>query len=107
MNTQLKAILLTAATLLAASVNAEVTGSQKGNERVHAKCHVALSDGTETVVFWIIPKKQIANYTHKVEGKQVTKAKGKVNIYKAFECVADADEFSSARAKLIDGKTPR
>lgn len=107
MSTYFRVMLLTAVTILTTSASIEAFGAQKDKSRIHAKCHVALSDGTETVVFWIIPKKQIANYAPKIEGKKVAKAKGKVSIYKAFECVADSDEFSSARAQLIDSKTPR
>ncbi|QBG35341.1 TapY2 family type IVa secretion system protein [Litorilituus sediminis] len=107
MNTYFRVILLTAVTMLALSVSTETLGAKKEKKRAHAKCHVALSDGTETVVFWFIPKQKIASYAPKIEGKKIAKAKGKVSIYKAFECVADSDEFSSARAQLIDSKTPR
>jgi len=88
-------------------------GSDKGaitkNIWITAKCHVALIDGSEAIIFHHIKSKNFHKLKSSVAGQKVLTQKSpkKIKVYKASECVMDEDDFISVKAQALDKKTER
>lgn len=81
----------------------------KKTKKVNAKCHVALIDGSEAIIFYRIQANKLAKLADSVQGKKIStqKSLGKIKVYRAFECVLEEDDFTSGKALALDQKTPR
>ncbi len=81
----------------------------KENKKISAKCHVALIDGSEVIIFSRIQADKLQKLAGKVVGKKVLTAKSldKIKVYRAFQCVLADDDFTSLKARTLDEKTAR
>lgn len=81
----------------------------ENNIKVNAKCHVALIDGSDSIIFYRIHSDKFHKLEGKIVGKKVLTQKSpeKIKIYRAFECVLDKDDFTQSNSKLLDKKTER
>jgi len=101
--------ILPLVSLLSVSYAVEANSKEKQDKKVDAKCFVELVGGGERVVFWNIPSKKLSGLSKSITGHKVMvpNSKQKVKIYKAHECVLLKDDFTSSRAKIVDGETAR
>lgn len=83
--------------------------ASKKNETVDAKCHVALIDGSETIIFFHIYSDKFPKLSNEIEGKRVLTQKSieKIKVYRVYECVLDEDDFTKANSKSLDKKIER
>ncbi len=74
------------------------------SKTVNAKCHVVLSNAKEEILLYRLKAKKLKSLPQRVNGSQVTapRSNKKVTVLKVHECVGDEQDFSSARAKLLD-----
>lgn len=79
------------------------------NSKVAIKCHVLLVGGKEVISLWSVQQKKLQKLKDNIVGKKIRtpKSKQKIEIYQAYECVLEDDEFKSSKARLLDSKTPR
>lgn len=85
---------------------------KKANEKnkiVNAKCHVALVDGSEAIIFYRLQSEHFSKLTKKIVGKKVLTQESikKIKVYKAYECVLEQDSFTKASTQSLDKKTER
>ncbi|KGJ87272.1 TapY2 family type IVa secretion system protein [Colwellia psychrerythraea] len=81
----------------------------KMDETVDAKCHVALIDGSETILFYHVYSNKFPKLANEIVGKRVLtqKSNEKIKIYRVYECVLDNDDFTKANSKTLDMKIER
>ena len=74
------------------------------NEPISVKCHLTFINGHEDIIFWRIKADQVATWSKDIVGKKIESSgfKGKVKIYKVFECISTKGTFTSNQAKLLD-----
>lgn len=74
------------------------------NEPISVKCHLTFINGHENIIFWRIKADQVATWPKDIVGKKIESSgfKGKVKIYKVFECISTKGTFTSNQAKLLD-----
>jgi len=74
------------------------------NEAISVKCHLTFINGHEDIIFWRIKADQVATWSKDIVGKKIESSgfKGKVKIYKVFECISTKGTFTSNQAKLLD-----
>jgi len=79
------------------------------DKKLDAKCHVALVDGKEIILFWQTKSGGLSKLTKHIVGKKVSiqNSQDKVKIYKAHECVLEGDIFTNPKAQSLDKRTPR
>lgn len=77
--------------------------------KVNAKCHVALINGHEAIVFYHIKAKKFSRLTDNIVGKKVLtqESNKKIKIYRAYECVLATQTFTKPQSRLLDAKTQR
>ena len=93
--------------VLILTTNSALAGTQQKNKpskSMNAKCHVVLANGNESILLYRLKAKKFKSLPQRVNGSKVATSKSnkKVSVLKVHECVADEEEFSSARAKLLD-----
>lgn len=94
----------------AANAKASADNKQAGRaEQVEVKCHVALIDGNEEVLFYKIKAHKLKGLPGKIKGNKVSTSKSskKISIYKVFECAAKDNEFTSTKSRALDENTGR
>ena len=81
----------------------------KKKKYVNAKCHVALIDGSDTIIFYHINSDKFPKLANEIVGKRVLtqKSNEKIKIYRVYECVLDNDDFTKANSKALDMKVER
>lgn len=83
--------------------------ASKKNETLDAKCHVALIDGSETIIFFHIYSDQFPKLSNDIVGKRVQTQKSveRIKVYRVYECVLDEDNFTKDSSKALDKKIER
>ncbi|TMM45923.1 TapY2 family type IVa secretion system protein [Colwellia ponticola] len=81
----------------------------KAANKVNAKCHVALINGHEAIVFYRLNVKKFSRLTDNIVGKKVLtqESNKKIKIYRVYECVLETDNFTEQKSRLLDAKTLR
>lgn len=102
-------LLLTYFSIPSLATNNNPKSQSKAIEKLDAKCHVALINGNEAIVFWRTTPEKLAKLASDIIGNKAStpKLKDKVRIYRAYECVLEKEEFSTLKARTLDDKTPR
>ena len=89
------------------TTNSALADTQQKNinsKSINAKCYVVLANGKEEILLYRLKAKKLKSLPQRVNGSQVTapRSNKKVSVLKVHECVEDEQDFSSARAKLLD-----
>ena len=98
--------------LLILATHPALAGSEKVNKSsksVNAKCHVALASGHQDILLYRIKANKLKSLPQRINGSKVAtrNSNKKVSVLKVYECAMGGEEFSSARAKLLDKNLPR
>ena len=94
------------------SVQAAMPNEKSQTEKtkyVNAKCHVALIDGSDTIIYYHINSDKFSKLANEIVGKRVLTQKSikKIKIYRVHECALDEDDFTSTKSKSLDKKIER
>ena len=93
----------------AQAVDTEVKESSDINEKIDVKCHVALIDGSEAIIFQRIQQDNLVTLSKRIVGERVLTQKSieEIKIYRAYQCILTEESFTSFKAQTLDKKTPR
>jgi len=106
----LSILLFTFISIQAAKAVSVDKGKVAGSDKmINAKCHVALIDGSEAVLFWRTKPEHLSKLSKRIAGQSAAGQKSieRIRIYRAFECVAEGSKFSSLKAQTLDKTTKR
>lgn len=100
-------VLFLSAAQATTTTNTENESLAVANDKVTAKCHLVLIDGSEGIFFWRLSPKRFSNMSEWVVGRKVLPENSleQVQVYKVHECVIEESNFTAVKAQLLDEKT--